>query len=308
MNSGPLVSILIPNYNYGRFLAEAIDSALAQTYRNTEVIVVDDGSTDDSREVIAGYGDRIIPILKENEGQASAFNAGFAASRGEWIALLDSDDTFEPAKMERVLDLASRHPDALFLAHNLEHFDERGPVELGLPRLQELQVCDLRRSVAKGRIAIVFPATSGLVFKKELASRILPMPLDVYDNYLKVVAVVFSPVLLVPEKLARQRIHEANFYTGQRDSEAGRIQHALIAIRTAYRARNGFPQLSLWAWKVYGRSMQELLAIRSPEATKASAMAWHDYNVLDKTAKSVVYAGGAFLKSRVRAAIGKGPA
>jgi glycosyltransferase involved in cell wall biosynthesis len=306
MNSAPLVSILITNYNYGRFLAEAIDSALAQTYRNTEVIVVDDGSTDDSREIIAGYGDRIIPVLKENEGQASAFNAGFAASRGEWIALLDSDDVFEPAKMERVLDSASRHPDAHFLAHNLEHFEERGPVELGLARFEKVQLCDLRRSVAKGKLDISLPATSGLVFKKELVARMLPMPLDVYDNYLKIIALALSPVLLIPEKLARQRIHEANFYTWRSDNEAGRIQRALIAIRTAYRARNGFPQLSLWAWKVYGRSMQQLLAIRSPEGTKASAIAWHDYNVLDKTPKSVIYAGGAFLKSRLRAAIRKG--
>ncbi len=94
MSPNPKLSILINNYNYGRFLGEAIDSALAQTYRNIEIIVVDDGSTDNSCEIIAGYGDRIIPILKENGGQASAFNAGFAISTGEWIALLDSDDVF----------------------------------------------------------------------------------------------------------------------------------------------------------------------------------------------------------------------
>jgi len=83
------VSIIIDNYNYGRFLGEAIDSALAQTYPHVEVIVVDDGSTDNSREVIAKYGDRIIPVLKENGGQASAFNAGLLRPRGpscsSWI-------------------------------------------------------------------------------------------------------------------------------------------------------------------------------------------------------------------------------
>ncbi len=76
--SKPLVSILINNYNYGRFLSKAIDSALNQEYQNIEVIVVDDGSTDDSRKIIESYGERIKPVLKENGGQASAFNAGFS--------------------------------------------------------------------------------------------------------------------------------------------------------------------------------------------------------------------------------------
>ena len=78
-----LASIIINNYNYGRYLPKAIDSALAQSYPHTEILVVDDGSSDDSRTVIASYGDRIIPVLKQNGGQASALNAGFAASRGD---------------------------------------------------------------------------------------------------------------------------------------------------------------------------------------------------------------------------------
>ena len=85
MNEPRLASIIIDNYNYGRFLKDAIESALNQTYPNREVIVVDDGSTDNSREVIASYTDRIIPVLKDNGGHASAFNAGVLVSRGEVI-------------------------------------------------------------------------------------------------------------------------------------------------------------------------------------------------------------------------------
>src|SRR5688500_10169891 len=92
----PLASVIINNYNYGRYLGAAIDSALAQTYPHTEVVVVDDGSTDDSRQVIAGYGERVVPVLKENGGQASAFNAGFAASRGDVVLFLDADDLLLP--------------------------------------------------------------------------------------------------------------------------------------------------------------------------------------------------------------------
>ncbi len=104
MKHNPLVSLVINNYNYGRFLAEAIDSALKQTYPHTEVIVVDDGSTDNSRDITASYGDNISPVLKQNGGQASAFIAGFAASKGEIICFLDSDDMFLPEKVADIVD------------------------------------------------------------------------------------------------------------------------------------------------------------------------------------------------------------
>ena len=85
MSDERLVSIIVNNYNYGRFLGEAIDSALGQTYPRLEVIVVDDGSTDNSRDVISSYAGQLTALLKCNGGQASAFNAGFAASRGEVV-------------------------------------------------------------------------------------------------------------------------------------------------------------------------------------------------------------------------------
>jgi len=108
MKQKPFVSIIINNYNYDRFLAEAIDSALNQTYPNTEVIVVDDGSTDGSRDIISGYGSQIIPVLKSNGGQASSLNEGFEASQGEIICFLDSDDLFHDNKVEKVVDLLNR--------------------------------------------------------------------------------------------------------------------------------------------------------------------------------------------------------
>src|SRR6266511_130101 len=105
MNDSRQARIVISNYHYGRFLREAIDSALGQTYANTEVIVVDDGSTDESREIIASYGQRITSVLKKNGGQASAFNAGFAVSRGDVILFLDADDMLLPTALERARPL-----------------------------------------------------------------------------------------------------------------------------------------------------------------------------------------------------------
>ena len=100
----PLASIIINNFNYARYLGEAVDSALNQTYPNVEVIVVDDGSTDNSREVVESYGDRIRSVFKSNGGQPSAINAGFQVSRGELIANLDSDDLYDRTAIERVVN------------------------------------------------------------------------------------------------------------------------------------------------------------------------------------------------------------
>ena len=101
-----LVSIVINNYNYARYVAATIDSALAQTWHPLEVIVVDDGSTDDSWSVIEGYGDRVRAIQQPNGGQGAAYNAGFAASRGEWVMFLDSDDLLDCGALACMLSCA----------------------------------------------------------------------------------------------------------------------------------------------------------------------------------------------------------
>jgi glycosyltransferase involved in cell wall biosynthesis len=98
MNELPLVSILINNYNYERFISQAIDSELEQTYHDIQA-VVDEGSTDYSRQVIDSYGNQIIKIFKENGRPASALNAGFAVSKGGITCLLDADDIFLPTKI-----------------------------------------------------------------------------------------------------------------------------------------------------------------------------------------------------------------
>ena len=105
----PTVSVVIATYNYGRFLSEAIDSVLAQTFKDFEVIVVDDGSTDNTSEVILIYLSRhnFHYIKKENGGQASAKNRGIDESKGEFIAFLDADDVWFPTKLERQMPLFS---------------------------------------------------------------------------------------------------------------------------------------------------------------------------------------------------------
>jgi glycosyltransferase involved in cell wall biosynthesis len=96
----PLVSVVIPTYNYGHFLAEAIQSVLEQTFRDFEIIVVDDGSTDNTREVIEQFGDSVRYIHQNNQGVAVARNNGIKAARGQYIAFLDADDLWLPQKLQ----------------------------------------------------------------------------------------------------------------------------------------------------------------------------------------------------------------
>jgi len=102
-----LVSIVIPNHNYGRFVSDAVESALSQSYRPIEVIVVDNGSTDDSLARLEAFGDRIRLIAQPDLGQAGSRNRGILASAGEFVAFLDADDVWNPEKLAAQMQLFS---------------------------------------------------------------------------------------------------------------------------------------------------------------------------------------------------------
>ena len=110
------VSVIIPNYNYSRFVCEAVDSALAQTYQDKEVIVIDDGSTDNSIELLAKYGNTIRLIEQPNAGVCAARNNGVAVSSGELVAFLDADDVWMPTKLEKQVEQFKKDP-AIVLSH-----------------------------------------------------------------------------------------------------------------------------------------------------------------------------------------------
>lgn len=123
-----LVSIVMVNYNQEKFLKKAIDSVLIQTYKNWELIIVDDGSTDRSVDIIKEYeDDRIKPIfLQENSHICIATNTGFAAVNGKYIARLDSDDIWEKEKLEKQMDFLQQNPDAKVCFTQIELIDENG--------------------------------------------------------------------------------------------------------------------------------------------------------------------------------------
>ncbi len=208
-----LVTVLINNYNYGRFLRRAIDSALNQTYPNIEVLVVDDGSTDDSRAIISSYGDsRMRCLLKDNGGQASAFNSGIAASRGEIICLLDADDFFHPDKVERVVPHCQ--PGSM-LYHRLR-------IDPGVettPRViaPKINYCVYARRY--GFLPYMASPTSGLVLRRDLALQLIPLPTNGVrfsaDDFVIRGAALLGEVIGIPDVLATYCIHGENGWCGK---------------------------------------------------------------------------------------------
>ena len=120
------ISVIIPTYNYGRFLRETIDSALAQTYPALEIIVIDDGSSDDTPQILAEYGDRIRAIRQNNQGVGAARNTGIAAARGEYLSFLDSDDVWNPGKLEMEIARFEADPSLGMVHCGAESFDTAG--------------------------------------------------------------------------------------------------------------------------------------------------------------------------------------
>lgn len=107
----PRVSVVMPAYNTAAYIAESIDSVLEQDYPDLELIVVDDGSTDGTLEIVRGYGERLTLLVQHNQGAAVARNAGIAAAAGEYIAFIDSDDVWLPGKIRAQVAHMERHPD-----------------------------------------------------------------------------------------------------------------------------------------------------------------------------------------------------
>ena len=211
-----LVSIIINNYNYDRFVAEAIDSALSQTYPNVEVIVVDDGSTDTSRSIIDEYSNKILKVFKDNGGQASAFNAGFSVCTGEVIIFLDSDDFLFPNAVENIVMHFSSEEMAK-VHWPLVVIDAAGIKTGNLKPVSKLREGDFRNHVLQNGPPFCFsPPTSGNAWSRSFLKSVLPMPEREFrigaDTYLFELAPFFGLIKKSEQPLGAYRIHERNNY------------------------------------------------------------------------------------------------
>jgi glycosyltransferase involved in cell wall biosynthesis len=214
--SSPLVSVIISNYNYGRFLAEAIDSVLAQTYLNYELLVVDDGSTDDSRTVIESYGDRLSAFYQDNQGQTAAFNLGIKQAKGEIVCFLDADDYYHPDKLKQVVVAFQNHPAWVQISHYWMTVDAQGRV---LPKR--------RKSLGQGSISPLLlrygryrsALTSALAYRRSVLQTVLPIPprRGNADAYLMAVVPFYGEVGVLSEPLMVYRLHQSNLHAQNPD-------------------------------------------------------------------------------------------
>lgn len=230
------VTILINNYNYGCYLRQAIDSALLQTYTDIEVLVVDDGSTDESRDIIRGYGRSIRSIFKDNEGQASAFNVGIAASRGTVICLLDSDDFFHPEKVETIVPLVT--PGTL-LNHGLA---VHGPGSTLF--LKAAGSGNYYRDACSYRfVPCMASPTSGLVLSRDLALRLIPLPTahvrSSADDFLVRGAALVGRLLSIANVLSSYRVHGNNTWYGRGTLKSPEFMSALVHYLNDLLVQNG---------------------------------------------------------------------
>ena len=210
MSELPLVSVIIPNYNYARFLSMAISSVENQTYTNLEIIVVNNGSTDNSLEVLRKFGPRINIVDQENLGQAGARNSGLQAAKGELIAFLDADDYWQEDKLEKQIRLLT--PEVQLVYNGISRFkDESGQIESILsPQFSG----DCRKYFTDlSAVSIVVSGESTALFTRNLLNQV-----GYFDSKLNSASgwdffrrcSYFTDFDFVPEPLTNYRLHSSN--------------------------------------------------------------------------------------------------
>lgn len=224
----PSVSILIDTYNHAAFIARAIDSVLAQIdfdFFAPQIVVVDDGSTDATSSIVAGYGDRLEHWRKANAGQGSAFNEGIRRCRGELVLFLDGDDWWAAEKLRTVVEWFVTHPSCVAVGHAFVQVDEVAGVST---RIGPAQDTIIEYRTAEGLKNYLTYAcclgTSRLAVRRPVLEHLLDVPVDLLfeaDEYLFSLLPAFGDVAVLAAPLTSYRIHGANlFHASPLDADA----------------------------------------------------------------------------------------
>jgi hypothetical protein len=258
----PLISIIVTNFNYARFLGRAIESAVNQDGREVEVVVVDDASTDGSREIIARYGCRIVPVLlPRNGGNQATFNAGFAASHGRIVLFLDSDDALYPGAADAIA--AAWRDDTAKVHFYLDAVDaEERPLGFRVPNIPFCEGQEVELLYSYGYYPS--PPTSGNAYAREVLDRILPLPNGTWrmgaDGLLNALAALDGPVVSLQHSFGFYRHHDRN------ESEASGV--TLAKIRRDIRNEAQREAAIRIAAQRRGRPIEHPLSLRIPAHCK----------------------------------------
>lgn len=229
LEARPLVSVLMSSYNYARYVGAALDSALEQSYRHLEIIVCDDGSSDDSCSIIQGRADhdpRVRLMRKENGGCASALNRAFAESQGSIVCLLDADDLWERAKLERVVNAFQEHADCGLVTHPLKIIDSQGR---GRGEFHCVAGGLLGEDIATLRMGHLMPVCSGLSFRRPVLDMVMPLPEEQFrssaDHAIAYAAATLTRTERVSELLGSYRVHGGNLTGTTLTAERLTVEH-----------------------------------------------------------------------------------
>ncbi|WP_299493162.1 glycosyltransferase [Acaryochloris sp. IP29b_bin.137] len=205
----PLFSVIITNFNYGSFLRQAMDSVLQQTYRNFELIVVDDGSSDDSLAIIDSYGDVVAKVAQKNSGMSAARNAGFDRSSGQLVSFLDADDFYHPERLATIVQAFETHPEWTMLSHLWLTVDRNGQI-VGQSTSNILSTGDVRPLLLKwGKYASGI--TSSLAFRRSALEKVMPVSGNMgIDSYVNATLPFYGEIGGINEPLMFYRIHGNN--------------------------------------------------------------------------------------------------
>jgi glycosyltransferase involved in cell wall biosynthesis len=233
------IACLINNYNYADFIVEAVDSALRQTVPFDEIIIVDDGSTDGSRELLArkyGQNPRVQIVAKQNQGQLSCFNAGFARSTSDLVFFLDADDIYEPNYVEQSLAVYHREPTIDFVFCGHRQFGEQDDLQLKFAEDRDLGYSAILTACLHEWIGA---PTSCLSMRRTVLEKILPLPfLDAWrtradDCLVFGASLAGARKYFLAQPWVRYRVHPRNHFFG-RKIDRGAVYRRRLAINSLF--------------------------------------------------------------------------
>ncbi|HLZ66863.1 MAG TPA: glycosyltransferase [Aliidongia sp.] len=261
----PRVSVVMPIYNGAAFLAESIETVLAQTMADFELILVDDGSTDETARIIAAYAARdrrIVALAKANSGISDTLNQGLAVARADWIARLDSDDLMLPERLERQLAFVEANPDVIAAGSYYEIIDAAGRnrgSRMPLPRTREELAGFL---AAREPLSFLHPS---MIYRRRAALELggyekQTEPAEDVALFARMLA-TGAPILIQPEILLRYRVH-ANAVSSRNATR--QFMSVCWTYHNFYAARDGKPPLTYEAYMehIRRRPLGERLALR----------------------------------------------